>query len=345
MTQNEEEEGIMDGVEILAQMLGMNTTLTHLNLCKNSLGGYYDLDGQMASNSRGCIAMEKALRGNCSSLTSIDLRSNNMNENQMACICTALKTNQCLTALSIATHSLGRQSDQIQIFEMFTPMPSLIGMRGLIAVLNLSENCLGDEGVASLCRALGHSSKSRALCLLNLADNFIGERGVQALGGLLREPNSSLTELDLSSNPIRDKGAVYLAHALGKKDSRVRLQRLHLKNCGVDTRGAKALVQALADGRNSTLSFLELRQNPLQWEQIELLGGPTITEAQTVHIPLECKFEFLLAASVIGLGDSACTHSVAKHIFGFARGQREVLVPGMPPAAYHGRGDVDPTDI
>jgi Ran GTPase-activating protein (RanGAP) involved in mRNA processing and transport len=333
MTQNEEEEGILDGVEVLAQMLGMNTTLTHINLRKNSLGGYYDLDGQMAANSKGCIALASALRGNRSSLTSIDLQSNNLNENQMASLCEALKSNQCLTDLSLATHSLGRQSDQAQIFEMFSPLPALVGMRGLIAVLDLSENCLGDEGVSSLCRALQYSPESRALCSLSLADNFVGERGVQAIAGLLRDTHSALRVLDLGNNPVGDKGAVYLAHALGKKGSRVHLQQLLLANCGVDTRGAKALVQALADGRNTTLRFLNLLHNPLQWLQIELLGGPTIHAAQAVKFPLCCKYEFLLCLHRRGLGclnDTACTRTLATRIFEFAACHREILIPTMP---------------
>jgi hypothetical protein len=112
VTQNEEEEGITDGVERLAQMLAVNKTLTYVSLCKNSLGAYYDLEGELAVDNKSCTALFEALRGNGSSLTSIDLRSNNLNDSQMASIADALQSNVSLTNVSLTTLAITESVDR-----------------------------------------------------------------------------------------------------------------------------------------------------------------------------------------------------------------------------------------
>jgi Ran GTPase-activating protein (RanGAP) involved in mRNA processing and transport len=113
MTQNDEGEGITDGIERLAQMLTVNRALTFVNLSKNSIGAYYDLEGNMVENCKNCRTLSEALEGNRSSLTAIDLRSNNLNESQMLSIDAALRSNQSLTNASLSSLAITRVEDSI----------------------------------------------------------------------------------------------------------------------------------------------------------------------------------------------------------------------------------------
>jgi Ran GTPase-activating protein (RanGAP) involved in mRNA processing and transport len=58
----------------------------------------------------------------------------------------------------------------------------VLGQRGALAYLNLSENGLGDEGASFLASEL---PQCRALPHLDLSDSFIGSAGAESLAGML----------------------------------------------------------------------------------------------------------------------------------------------------------------
>ena len=76
----------------------------------------------------------------------------------------------------------------------------------------LSHNCIGDQGIEALARAMcyeqpgGHSALQH-LIELKLERNLIGDRGAAALAMALRaRAVRSLVELHLDHNLIGDKG-------------------------------------------------------------------------------------------------------------------------------------------
>merc|ERR1711974_150807 len=73
-------------------------------------------------------------------------------------------------------------------------------------VVDLSDNCIGDEGTEHIAAALVHLGKACAVTQVALANNRIGNRGAEALAKLLAS-NSTVTELNLAGNCIGHEGA------------------------------------------------------------------------------------------------------------------------------------------
>jgi uncharacterized protein (TIGR02996 family) len=107
---------------------------------------------------------------------------------------------------------------------------------------------LGDEGA----EALAGCPHRTALRALYLACGGLSERGVRAL---LASPHFTLSELELSVNPIGDGGAL----ALAESPRSVHFTRLWLSLCGIGDAGARALADSpYLDG----LTDLLLAENP-----------------------------------------------------------------------------------
>ena len=139
-----------------------------------------------------------------------------------------------------------------------------------LKVLNLSHNSIDVRGIQTIAFAL----KNCTLESLNLHNNMIGKDGTVELAKALRSGDevihfkwrysfnkfirhilkhnhltmighkwcTSLQELDLSNNNIRDKGAVALAYGLKKC---TRLSSLTLSNNNIYDEGARTLIQEL----------------------------------------------------------------------------------------------------
>eukprot|EP00811_Abedinium_folium_P015021 NODE_2399_length_2219_cov_16.047323.p1 GENE.NODE_2399_length_2219_cov_16.047323~~NODE_2399_length_2219_cov_16.047323.p1 ORF type:complete len:643 (-),score=182.62 NODE_2399_length_2219_cov_16.047323:205-2133(-) len=125
-----------------------------------------------------------------------------------------------------------------------------------LTTLDLSENRLGDAGVAALAPVLARHAC--ALSELDLGWNSVGARGAGALVAEVLTGGSALRRLDLSCNDLGDAGASVLSTALACRGQALRVLRLDGNRIGAA--GARALAIAIvADACN--LRELELGRN------------------------------------------------------------------------------------
>ena len=119
--------------------------------------------------------------------------------------------------------------------------------------LHLSENGLGNKGVAAVVAGLLNNS---TLQVLDLRSNDIGKKGAESLATLLRS-NGTLTTISLGSNVLGDdsESIRVLAEAL----SASRIQRLDLSNNSITVEGSHILANKLA--QNQVLQDLNLSFN------------------------------------------------------------------------------------
>uniref|UniRef100_A0A8C1X7Z7 NACHT domain-containing protein n=1 Tax=Cyprinus carpio TaxID=7962 RepID=A0A8C1X7Z7_CYPCA len=121
--------------------------------------------------------------------------------------------------------------------------------------LDLSGNKLGNSGMVKICTLL--KNPQCKLEKLKLSKCALTEECCSALASALSLDSSSMKELDLSDNNLRDPGVKLLSDGL--KDN-CKLQRLGLSDCNVKEEGYLALASAL-------------RSNPLHLIELDLTGN------------------------------------------------------------------------
>ena len=152
--------------------------------------------------------------------------------------------------------------------------------------LDIDQNNLSSESVASIITGLSHNSSLAALYIPN---SHFSMANVDSLASVLKDhSNCTLTELDLQDCHISSEGAVELAAALCKNTTlkyldlsrnpigehvegvtavakmlveNETLTRLDLEDCHISSEGAMELAAALC--KNSTLKYLDLNRNPI----------------------------------------------------------------------------------
>ena len=82
-----------------------------------------------------------------------------------------------------------------------------------IRCVDLSYNRIGDDGVEKL---VHHLMSNSTLCHINLCYNEITEVGANHLRKLITKDHSSLTSIELSKNPLKDKGVDLILQSLPK---------------------------------------------------------------------------------------------------------------------------------
>ncbi|XP_059425083.1 NACHT, LRR and PYD domains-containing protein 3-like [Carassius carassius] len=121
--------------------------------------------------------------------------------------------------------------------------------------LNLSNNNLQDSGVKQLCTGLENITCK--LEILKLSNCALTEESCSALASVLSSHSSSLRDLDLSNNNLKDSGIKLLSDGLKEN---CKLKNLRLSNCSVTEEGYKAVASALRSNL-SHLIELDLRGN------------------------------------------------------------------------------------
>ncbi|KAM3613452.1 uncharacterized protein V6R79_026313 [Siganus canaliculatus] len=132
--------------------------------------------------------------------------------------------------------------------------------------LDLSDNYLKDSGTKLL--SAGMKSPHCRLEILRLSDCYLSERSCEALSSVLS--SSSLTELDLSHNDLKDSGIKLLS--AGLKSPHCRLGTLSLSGCLVTEEGCAALASAL-NSNPSHLRELDLSYNHPGDSGVKLLSA------------------------------------------------------------------------
>lgn len=106
-------------------------------------------------------------------------------------------------------------------------------------ILNLSGNYLTDTGVKSLCQGL---ALNKSLISLNLSNNDIGSEGMKLLAKALE--SSQVQQLNLSRNPIKNKGAEVIGEIINKGNNN-NLEVLNLTECEITHKGGIAIYKGL----------------------------------------------------------------------------------------------------
>ena len=181
------EPPISNEVVSLSKVLSVNSSLTHLDLSKNSIG-----DSEAAS-------LSQALAVN-SSLTNLDLSRNSIGGSGAASLSQGLAVNSSLTHLDLSGNSIGDSGA--------ASLSQGLAVNSSLTNLDLSWNSIGGSGAASLSQGLAVSS---SLTHLDLSRNSIGDSGASSLSQALAV-TSSLTYLNLRDNSMGDSGATALSH-------------------------------------------------------------------------------------------------------------------------------------
>ncbi|KAI5757184.1 NLRP1 [Gulo gulo luscus] len=135
---------------------------------------------------------------------------------------------------------------------------------GKLKELDLSGNCLSNTVVQSLCETL--SFPCCRLETLRLAHCGLTAKGCESLASMLGAKRT-LTELELSFNPLLDLGVEHLC--MGLKQRGCRLRRLRLAGCGLTSSCCRALASVLS--ASPKLMELDLRRNELEDVGVQLL--------------------------------------------------------------------------
>ncbi|MBL0941972.1 MAG: SEL1-like repeat protein [Alphaproteobacteria bacterium] len=281
-------------IKVLGDALKANTTLTTLSLRNYPSSVKGDLVGMMPEEElaawttpkeelitlEGIRILSQALQHN-TSLRTLDLRGNQIEEEGMRVLTGVLKHNATLTNLYLSNNEIGREGMKMSTrvpgyYERWIKRSSmfaeLLHPYSILQTLDLKGNKIWAMGVKMMCEALKNNS---TLTILKLQGNKIGNRGAKEMANAL-QANITLTHLHLSDNEIGDKGVRELSNSL-KNNPTLNLLALG-KNCITDE-GGKTLGEALQ--HNTSLTKLDLHDN-----QIKKRGGIALVGSLKINSSL-----------------------------------------------------------
>ena len=132
-----------------------------------------------------------------------------------------------------------------------TALYDLITKTSKLRTLDLDVTELGDEGVCQLFSLLENHHSPIPLRDIYLNAVGIGHSACKSLAKNLSSPNCKLESVYLDTNPMGDAGADALAGELASNTS---LLRLTLASCGLNSKGANSILQALK-GHNQLMTL------------------------------------------------------------------------------------------
>jgi len=232
--------GIDDGcVDILTNALSRDNKLKKLALSQNE-----DITDV------GWRSLSAVLRPpGCMALVEIDLSESGLDDEGAEAIANALAINKTLKILHLCYNEGIGPDGWLAFFDMMQNSESAL------EEINLSEN-VGIDDEAAVAMTYSFASLQH-LKILRLDENRnIQVRGWQAIAYLVNRCQSTLVELDLSSNEIEDAAAAALSYALTNSPS---LKVLNLQsNISIGTVGWRAFALFL---QSSVVEDLKLSMN------------------------------------------------------------------------------------
>ncbi|XP_030677660.1 NACHT, LRR and PYD domains-containing protein 13 isoform X2 [Nomascus leucogenys] len=249
-----------------------NSKLTHLNFSSNKLGMTVPLILKALRHSDCnlkylCLEKCNLSAATCQDLalfltsiqhvTRLCLGFNRLQDDGIKLLCAALTHPKCaLERLELWFCQLGAPACKHL-------SDALLQNRSLMH-LNLSKNCLRDEGVKFLCEALGRPDCN--VQSLNLSGCSFTREGCRELANALRH-NHNVKILDLGENDLKDDGVKLLCEAL--KPSPRALHTLGLAKCSLTTACCQHLFSVLSSRKS--LVNLNLLGNELDPDGVKML--------------------------------------------------------------------------
>ena len=123
--------------------------------------------------------------------------------------------------------------------------------------LDYDQN-IGDDGLRSLCRALGE--KQHKLRKLHHNGCSVSSAGASWLGPVLGNKKCEITHLDISSNGLRDEGVRMLCNDFGRGNCKLRV--LNLSSCKL-TRACMPDLSGILENEKYRLTYLALSDNDI----------------------------------------------------------------------------------
>ncbi|XP_068761724.1 NLR family CARD domain-containing protein 3-like [Montipora capricornis] len=243
---------------------GSGTAILADAMATNSTVTLLDLSSNEISIS-GAAALAKSMEVN-STLTELNLSESGIGDSGAAALAKALEVNSTLTELNLSENGISDWGA--------AALAKAMAVNSTLTGLDLNHDRIGYLGTAALAQAMEINS---TLTELNLSENEIGDWAAAAMAKAdALATNSTVTLLNLSSNEISISGAAALAKALEVNST---LTELNLSENGIGDSGAAALAQAMEI--NSTLTELNLSENVISdW------GAAALAKAMAVNSTL-----------------------------------------------------------
>ncbi|XP_051726848.1 uncharacterized protein LOC127500029 isoform X39 [Ctenopharyngodon idella] len=287
----------------LATVLTSNSSLKELDISSNNLqdSGVKKLQNALENTNctleklrlsdcsiteEGYKALASALRSNPSHLIELDLTGNDPGQSGVKELDDLLQDQNCQLKILTFLGPIADEACKYLTEDLHIKNPLLL------RELNLSGHELGDTRVNQIAALL--QDKHCKLNTLMLCNCGLTEESCLALATVLTS-NSSLKELDISSNNLQDSGVKKLQNAL--ENTNCTLEKLRLSDCSITEEGYKALASAL-------------RSNPSHLIELDLTGNDPgqsgVKELDDLLQDQNCQLKILTFLGPIA--DEACKY-------------------------------------
>ncbi|XP_056615783.1 NACHT, LRR and PYD domains-containing protein 3-like [Triplophysa dalaica] len=233
--------------------------------CRRALLSGCDLTAE------SCEVVSSALQSSECPVRELDLSNNDLKDSGVKLISDALKTQNC--QLHTLRLSLCNVTE-----ECCVSLSSCLQSSSSLRELDLSNNDLKDSGVKLISDALKTHNCQLHTMRLSLCN--VTEECCVSLSSCLQS-SSSLRELDLSNNDLKDSGVKLISDAL--KNRNCQLHTLRLSGCMVTDEGCCSLASALSS-QSSHLRELDLSYNHPQHTTLQLLSDTLNDPNYTINV-------------------------------------------------------------
>ena len=256
----------VEGLKLLAQGLEKSHSLVSLNVSNNNLPNNaitYLTEGIMSSSLRELVIRKNELGDKCVldildivhkktfPLEVLDLSFNQISSNAANMLLQALKSNKCITKLSLSQNPFHQPLVQLGM---------CLRMNKKLRYLHLSDCELSEDNGEYIAEGL---KDNKGLICLVLDGNKLSDKGVNPIGISLKH-NTTLKQIDLSSNNIADDGCMGIVEGLKENNT---IESISLRNNKIGNQSACYLMHIVA--LNNSLIFMNLQLNLFHYKYTE----------------------------------------------------------------------------
>jgi hypothetical protein len=190
-------------------------------------------------------------------LTALDLSSNDLKDEGVCAVCKAIQSNKetKLASLNFKNNSISPGGANA--------LAAMVAVTGVLTMLSLARNRLGEEGTKAICEALEQNKSLKELDISGAGNHtgIGGSAGAKHVANMIGV-NGSLTSVKLRGNALGDEGwGAIFAAICGNKDSKIMSMDASDENIGPV--GVKLIAESLRTSVTGTLTSINLSKNRL----------------------------------------------------------------------------------